>query len=302
MNTLKMIQKAKFYAKSPLLDETSLTTEPDSAITTAEWAGLLNDSQLYHMNVVISAAEEYFGSIETISFVAGTQEYALPGNTIQVRLIERTDDSNRVIYPININDRLMYEPVDSSYDTLLRPDYSYIWKNVVGFSPTPGVSASNNINILYIRRLPDLSYGTASAAASTSITLASTPSIGLTSNENDYYNGATVKIISATTGAGQSRVITDYVGSTRVATVATWDVTPTGTIVYDIVCDIPEQYHPAIPMYAAILAITSDDDNISQIKTLHNELVDQMVNGLVPRQTQDARYVNYIEDSKYLNG
>jgi len=35
---------------------------------------------------------------------------------------------------------------------------------------------------------------------------------------------------------------------------------------------------------------------------LHNELVDQMVNGLVPRQTQDARYVNYIEDSKYLNG
>ena len=247
------------------------------------------------MNLVISAAEEYFGTLTTLSFVAGTQEYAIPGNTIQLRLLERTDTTSRVILPININDRLQYEPTNSDYSTDITPNYNYLWNNMLGFSPTPTESLSDNINVLYIRRLPDLSYGTASAAASTSLTLASTPSLGLTSNEDDYYNGATVKIISGTTGAGESRVITDYVGSTRVATVAAWTVTPTGTIVYNVECDIPQQFHPAIPIFAAMIAKTGDDDSISQLKILHDQWIHQLVNGLVPRQSQQPRYVNYVE-------
>jgi hypothetical protein len=295
MNTLEMVQAAKRLCKSPLLDESALTTETDSALPISSWSRWLNDSQSYHMNLVIAAAEEYFGTIATLSFVAGTQEYSIPGNTIQLRYLERTDSYSRAVIPININDRLRYEPFDGDTDPYLTPDYNYLWNNKLGFAPTPTVSASNNINVLYIRRLPDLSYGTASTATSTSITLATTPSIGLTSNEDDYYNGATIKIISGTTGAGESRVITDYVGSTRVATVAAWTVTPTGTIVYNIECDIPQQYHPAIPLYAAILAKASDEDSIAQIKPLHDEWVRQLVNGLIPRQSQMPRYVNVVD-------
>ena len=44
--------------------------------------------------------------------------------------------------------------------------------------------------------------------------------------------GTTVVITSASTGAGQARVITDYTGSTDSATVDTWTTTPTGTITY----------------------------------------------------------------------
>jgi hypothetical protein len=51
--------------------------------------------------------------------------------------------------------------------------------------------------------------------------------------------GATVHIKSATTGAGQSRVITGYVGATDTATVDTWTTTPTGTIVYEIFATPP---------------------------------------------------------------
>jgi hypothetical protein len=70
--------------------------------------------------------------------------------------------------------------------------------------------------------------GTAQAGANTTITLAAGASA-----TDDYYNGATIQVIAGT-GAGQSRVITDYVGSTKVATVAAWGTNPDNTSVYTI--------------------------------------------------------------------
>jgi hypothetical protein len=80
---------------------------------------------------------------------------------------------------------------------------------------------------------------TGQAGASTTITLASTAS-----STNDFYNGYQIQIVGgAGAGADNDRVITDYVGSTKVATVAAWDgslgnpdntsvycIAPTGTI------------------------------------------------------------------------
>jgi len=56
---------------------------------------------------------------------------------------------------------------------------------------------------------------------------------------DDAYNNLTVQIISGT-GAGQSRTITDYVGSTKVATVnSAWTTTPNNTSVYKIGAGLP---------------------------------------------------------------
>lgn len=72
--------------------------------------------------------------------------------------------------------------------------------------------------------------GTAASGGSTSITLA-----GGASAVDDFYNNAAVAIISGT-GAGQARQITDYVGSSKVATVDTaWATNPDATSVYWIV-------------------------------------------------------------------
>lgn len=72
--------------------------------------------------------------------------------------------------------------------------------------------------------------GTAQAATGTTIQLASAETFG-----DDELNDTTEVIItSASTGAGQSRCIKDYVGSTDTATVDTWATTPTGTIKYDL--------------------------------------------------------------------
>lgn len=71
--------------------------------------------------------------------------------------------------------------------------------------------------------------GTAQAGASTTITLKSASSA-----VDDYYNGLYITITGGT-GAGQIRIIEDYVGSTKVATVdSAWTTAPNNTSTYSI--------------------------------------------------------------------
>jgi hypothetical protein len=72
--------------------------------------------------------------------------------------------------------------------------------------------------------------GAAQAGAETTITLATTASA-----EDDYYNDQCVVRITSGEGRGQERLITDYVGSTKVATVATWTITPNSTSRYALI-------------------------------------------------------------------
>jgi hypothetical protein len=70
--------------------------------------------------------------------------------------------------------------------------------------------------------------GTAQAGSSTTITLESGASA-----VDDTYNTMSVYITSGT-GNGQLRAITDYNGTTKVATVATWTTNPDTTSVYEV--------------------------------------------------------------------
>jgi hypothetical protein len=71
--------------------------------------------------------------------------------------------------------------------------------------------------------------GTAQSATGTTLVLRSAAAFA-----DSELVGATVVIRTATTGAGQRRLITANVGSTDTVTVDTWTTTPTGTITYDI--------------------------------------------------------------------
>jgi len=70
---------------------------------------------------------------------------------------------------------------------------------------------------------------TAQAGAATTITLDASASA-----VNDFYTNARLWIVSGT-GAGQGRIISGYVGATKVATVATWATNPDATSVFVIV-------------------------------------------------------------------
>ena len=75
---------------------------------------------------------------------------------------------------------------------------------------------------------PIIRSGTAQAGASTTITLDASAS-----SSDDAYNNQRITIVSGT-GAIQGRFITDYNGTTKVATVASWATNPDNTSVFVI--------------------------------------------------------------------
>ena len=78
-------------------------------------------------------------------------------------------------------------------------------------------------------------------STSTTIVLAATASA-----TDDIYNSMTI-YISSGTGSGQIKVITDYVGSTKTATVSTWTTTPDTTSVYEIMPAVTISHGSELP-------------------------------------------------------
>ena len=76
---------------------------------------------------------------------------------------------------------------------------------------------------------PEVRYNTAQAGAATTITL----DTGANATD-DYYNGTLILILGGTGSSTppQTRVIIDYDGTTKVATVAAWTVEPDATSVF----------------------------------------------------------------------
>lgn len=127
------------------------------------------------------------------------------------------------------------------YDFKFRGDISSIADFLA--EPVPGAATAGQLgyNIGTFLTIQNtypggvISTGTAQAGAAGSITLAAAAS-----TTNDFYNFKRIVIMSGT-GAGQSALITDYVGSTRVATTfcegttaGAWRVNPSTDSVYVI--------------------------------------------------------------------
>lgn len=93
------------------------------------------------------------------------------------------------------------------------------------------------IATLYPRVLPVLHSGTAQAGAAGTITLASGAAA-----IDDLYNGCIIRTTGGTGGAGgsgsqgnQARVVVDYNGSTKVATISpSWETNPDSTTTYEV--------------------------------------------------------------------
>jgi hypothetical protein len=102
-------------------------------------------------------------------------------------------------------------------------------QNIIATTPAKALHTDykdHGLKIGTIGNGSSITYGTAQAGTSTTITLAAGSSA-----VDDAYNTFKIRIRSGT-GVGQERTITDYVGSTLVATVAAWTVTPDATSYY----------------------------------------------------------------------
>lgn len=103
--------------------------------------------------------------------------------------------------------------------------------------------------------------GTAQAVAAGTITLRAAAAFA-----NNELAGNMVRVVSATTGAGQTRRIASNVGATDVVTLdANWTTTPTGTVVYQI---MPETGESAAAIRAAVgLASANLDTQLDALPT-----------------------------------
>jgi hypothetical protein len=113
-----------------------------------------------------------------------------------------------------------------TFDSIPKYAFNINFDTNIGSTLTPS-AVSGNITLTASATNHDS--GAAQAGTSTTITLKTTSSA-----TDDIYNGMYVTITSGT-GAGQIRIIEDYVGSTKVATVTpAWTTTPTSASNYAV--------------------------------------------------------------------
>lgn len=303
MNTVELIQWGKKLIKDPLLTETDLTVEPNNSLPRQFWIDALDNAVKYFENLMLQQTQDYFVGQETITYVAGTETYTIAGNSVQLRLLERVGvDRNYNLHPITILDKNRYLNKNDVYGYKFSDNdpivYSF-WGNRIRIADS---TQAGTMNHFFVRRLPKIMLGTITSPTTTTIVLPAAPTLGRAPDDrNDYYNGATLRIISATTGAGQRIEINDYVGLTRVCTVTAPTTALTGTIIAELVCEIPENHHPAVATQMAVLAKIADQQEVpADLTALANKLETDLIQASVPRGSDESRSINAPYDYGYL--
>ena len=198
----------------------------DSLIGTGDWAGLSDavwDEVMSGHNVKNSAAKflKQGGGGTQVTIISGT---ATAGGSSSITL-----DSDAVAQDDIYNGNLVVITGGTGAGQTRRIiDYTAARVATVDLAwvVTPNATSTYELVAAPTSYLAD--EGTVAAATGTSVTLASTAPTG-----DDVLNNALITITGGT-GAGQTRVITDYDGGTLTATVAAWSVTPDTTSTYAV--------------------------------------------------------------------
>jgi hypothetical protein len=222
------------------------------------WA---NEAYYKYCARLIMANQGYFDTTASLDLTANVEAIALPNNFLGSRDFLRMVRVERVLPTVRVP--LKYRKrfdegnptISASIGQTYLPTYDFRGNNLI-LEPMPTFTELNaggtaGLLITFPALPPKLQSGNAVAGASTTITLDATAD-----PRDDYYNSAKIFIYSGT-GAGQIRTISDYVGSTRVATVSVaWDTNPDTSSVFSTLIDddFPEIFHEIIPMYATKMA------------------------------------------------
>ena len=118
--------------------------------------------------------ENYFATSGNISYVSGTERYALPttnGVIKKIISVERTDVTpDKELLNINFQERYKYlsggSTGISNLNRLILEEAFYIYGQTIGILPVPTVSATSNITIHYIPEATDLTVNTSTTILS----------------------------------------------------------------------------------------------------------------------------------------
>ena len=195
--------------------------------------------------------------LDSVAVTPTSSVITLPANCAKPVYLEETSSGSPVQFSTNVQNRRVSRTsgVDFSYGI----KEAYPQRNVIVVNSE---SYSTACTLWYLRRVPDLHVGTASAGGATSITLSAHDGASGTTGFGakviaDYYNNVGIEIVSGT-GAGAVDTITDYTAA-RVATV-------TGTYssdsVYGTISLLPDETHELITLGAVKKALAKRGSSI----------------------------------------
>ena len=278
-----------------------------SFFSDAEAVRWINRGKGYIWAKAVEADEDFGLTSFDFSIVADTANYVLQNDVYRIRRIEQIfpSDSSRVPipwYPIDLNQKGDYDA--SAGGGSEAPLRYFLEARQFRTVPVPNSAqaGTNNGRVWYIPKLGDLQSGTATAGGASTITFPTTNTLpgALTSRIDDYYNGLDILITSGT-GVGQVRRITDYDGSTRVATVdVPWTTLPTSASLYSLMTPIPDEYQYLQSQYAVIRGYLKDEADEKRVSKDHAILLNEFIQYVTARQNQKPRYVNYETDERYI--
>jgi hypothetical protein len=238
-------------------------------------------------NRVIEVHENYF--LEEATLSAGTSvwehtQFDLPAMPVLQKVVLVTDADGRRIDPIPLQKRDMSAIMVQASGS--RGEGYWLGHDKLFVNAD---AYTGNLRLYYIRRPPGMITGTASAGDGTTITLATSP---VPEIRNDYYNDCWMRLKEGT-GARERAQISDYVGSTLVATVD-FTTTPDNTSVYATESELPEGHNEIIALGAAVRCLQMDvaqESKLQHLMAWYRKLEMDLMDFIEVRQVQAARSV-----------
>lgn len=178
----------------------------------------------------------------------------LPSDCLKPVYLEETSTGRRIFIQGNVRDRRVTRQASTSM-----PDYDldayFLGLTQLEVNKESYVEACT---LWYYKRIADMFTGTADTGSTTNTIVfiaANGPRVA-----NDYYNGLYLEAVAGT-GIGTKAAITDYVGSTRTATVAGTFSTDTefGTIL-----ELPEEGWPLIVVQSTLDCLAKPSSSVDE--------------------------------------
>lgn len=113
----------------------------------------VNRSYMTVYSIIANMRREYFLSSSSISYVAGTELYALPAGMVKLTLVERADQDPKVtLYPIDITEKNEYS---RQAGLLVQPgeERYFLAGAFIGIAPVPVDTITNALK-LYVVNAP----------------------------------------------------------------------------------------------------------------------------------------------------
>jgi hypothetical protein len=222
--------------------------------TAAHWtdAELIRKLNLAHRrvaNIVLLAPGDWL--VKSANITPSASLITLPSDCAKPVYLEETSSGREIQIRGTVRER-----------RATRPSETTLWGGFVeayllkGYLEVNQESYTEQVTLWYQERVIDLHAGTADAGGATSLSFETTNEHSVL---DDYYNGATIEVVSGT-GISVQTTISDYTGSTGAATTAAGTFSTDS--VYGTVSVLPEECHYLVVLIATLQCFAKPSSDI----------------------------------------